>query len=68
MGKVGIILTTACEKKVVINMSVITIIPKGTEGSVIDIIIEDGKVQFLLEFANLHTFEYYSVNEVEERF
>lgn len=63
----NIMLTTACEKKVVINMSDI-IIPSGTAGDVIDIIIEDGEVQFLLEFADLDTIEWYSVDEVEEKF
>lgn len=63
----NIMLTTACEQKVVINMSDI-IIPAGTAGRVIDIIIEDGKVQFLLEFADLDVIEWYSVDEVEEKF
>lgn len=63
----NITLITACEKKVVINMSDI-IIPAGTAGDVIDIIIEDGEVQFLLEFADLDTIEWYSVDEVEEKF
>ncbi len=63
----SITLTTACEKKVIINMSDI-IIPAGTAGDVIDIIIEDGEVQFLLEFVDLDTIEWYSVDEVEEKF
>ena len=64
----NIMLTTACEKKVVNADLSDIIIPVGTAGSVIDIIIEDGKVQFLLEFGDLDTIEWYSVDEVEEKF
>ena len=42
------------------------LIPKGTTGTLIDIIIENGEVRFLLEFDS--TIEWYDVNEVEERF
>ena len=64
----NIMLTTACETKVVNADLSDIIIPAGTAGRVIDIIIEDGKVQFLLEFADLDTIEWYSVDEVEEKF
>ena len=64
----NIMLTTACEKKVKNGDLSDTIIPAGTAGSVIDIIIENGEVQFLLEFGDLETIEWYSVNEVEEKF
>ena len=59
-------LTTAVNKEVdELNLKSI-FIPKGTEGTLIDIIIEDGEVRFLLEFDT--TIEWYDVNEVEERF
>lgn len=44
------------------------IIPKGTTGTLIDIIIEEGRVMFLLEFDDLDIYEWYEVDEVEEKF
>lgn len=55
-------LITAVNKEV----DELNLIPKGTEGTLIDIIIENGEVRFLLEFDT--TIEWYDVNEVEERF
>lgn len=58
-------LTTTVDKEVD-KFSNNIFIPKGTEGTLIDIIIEGGEVRFLLEFDT--TIEWYDVNEVEERF
>lgn len=43
-------------------------IPSGTKGTLIDVIIESGTVRFLLDFEQYNTFEWYSINELEERF
>lgn len=59
---VEIKLTTAVDKEDEITG---TFIPKGAEGTLLDVIIEEGKVLFLLEFDT--TIEWYDTNEVEER-
>lgn len=43
-------------------------IPAGTEGEVIDIIIENGEARFLLDFAELGTYEWYDTSELEDKF
>lgn len=42
-------------------------IPAGSVGHVLDVIIEDGKVSFLLDFEDLGFYEWFDVNEVEEK-
>lgn len=61
-----IILTTAIEKNIALPFQPDNIIPAGTEGRLLDVIIENGKVKFELEFES--GFEWYEVSEVEERF
>ena len=41
------------------------IIPAGAVGQVIDIMVEDGEVKFLLDFADLENCEWYSASEIE---
>ena len=55
-------LTTAIEK---VDEIANTLIPKGAEGTLLDVIIEEGKVLFLLEFDT--TIEWYDTSELEER-
>lgn len=43
-------------------------IPAGSTGKIIDVIIEDGKVSFLLDFAEFGTFEWYEAIELEDKF
>lgn len=42
-------------------------IPAGTAGHVLDVIIEDGKVSFLLDFEELGFYEWFSAEEIEEK-
>lgn len=43
-------------------------IPVGSTGKLLDVIIENGKVGFLLDFAEFGTFEWYDVSELEDKF
>lgn len=61
-----IILTTAIEKNIALPFQPENIISAGTEGRLLDIIIENGQVKFELEFET--GLEWYDVDEVEERF
>lgn len=60
-------LTTAIEKTDLNPDFSETIIPVGSVGELIDIIIEDGKVLFLLDFEEFSIYEWYEVSEVEEK-
>lgn len=62
------ILTTKIEKIIVNNDFSEVKISAGTEGEVIDIIIENGEARFLLDFAELETFEWFDSSEVEDKF
>jgi hypothetical protein len=44
------------------------VIPAGSKGNVIDIMIEEGRVLFLLEFDNSEWFDWFSVDEIEEKY
>lgn len=61
-------LITAVDKEIMLDETVI--IPKGSEGTIINVMIESGEVSFLLEFDFISDgiIEWYDVNEVEERF
>lgn len=63
-------LTTAVEKTVLNSDFSETTIPAGITGQLIDIIIEDGKVLFLLDFdfEEFGVGEWYEVSEVEEQY
>lgn len=61
-----ITLTTAVDKTVTYDFQDY-FIPAGTTGTVIDIIIEDGKVSFLIDFKDLDMYEWFDVNEIEEK-
>lgn len=62
------ILTTKIEQ-IIVNPDFSEIkIPSGTQGTVIDIIIENGEARFLLDFAELETSEWYDSSEVEDKF
>lgn len=62
------ILTTKIEK-IIVNDDFSEIrIPPGVQGTVIDIIIENCKASFLLDFAEYETFEWYTSEEVEDKF
>lgn len=62
------ILTTKIEQ-MILNPDFSEIrIPAGTEGEVIDIIIEDGKARFLLDFSEYETSEWFDSSEVEDKF
>jgi hypothetical protein len=43
-------------------------IPAGTQGDVINIMIEDGKASFYLEFPQYDFAEWYSADEIEDKF
>lgn len=43
-------------------------IPAGSNGKLLDVIIENGKVSFLLDFTELGVFEWYETSELEEKF
>lgn len=43
-------------------------IPAGSTGKLLDVIIENGKVSFLLDFAEFGTFEWYGTDELEDKF
>lgn len=43
-------------------------IPAGTCGNVIDVIIEDGKARFLLDFPQYDFYEWYDADEIEDKF
>lgn len=45
----------------------IFVIPAGSKGNVIDILIEKGEVLFLLEFDNPKWRDWFSVDEIEEK-
>lgn len=60
-------LTTAVEKTDLNPDFSKTIIPAGSVGELIDIIIENGKVLFLLDFEEFSTYEWYEIEEVEEK-
>ena len=61
-------LTTKIEQ-IIVNPDFSEIkIPAGTEGEVIDIIIENGEARFLLDFAEFGTYEWYDVSELEDKF
>lgn len=61
-----ITLTTAVDKTVTYNFQDY-LIPAGTTGTVLDIIIENRKVSFLIDFEDLDMYEWFDVNEVEEK-
>lgn len=44
------------------------IVPKGTTGKILDIIKEDGTIRFLLEFEEFEDYEWYDLDEVEDKF
>lgn len=62
-------LTTAVEKTVLNSDFSETVIPAGSVGQLINIIIENGKVEFLLDFdfVEYGIGEWYEVSEVEEK-
>lgn len=43
-------------------------IPAGSTGKLLDVIIENGKVSFLLDFTDSGTFEWYEATELEDKF
>lgn len=61
-----IILITAVDKNVG-SFQTECFIPKGAKGTVIDIIIEDGKASFLLDFDDYDCIEWYEIGEIEEK-
>lgn len=60
-------IVTACNKEVVNPDFTNTIIPKGSIGTLIDVSIENGEVLFLLDFDEETGYEWYSIDEVEEK-
>lgn len=61
-------LTTKIEQ-IIVNSDFSEIkIPAGTEGEVIDIIIENGEARFLLDFTEFGICEWYDALEVEDKF
>lgn len=59
-------LITAVDKDISLSLERINIVPKGTKGEVIHIIIDNGKASFLLDFPEYGGNAWYKVNEVEE--
>ena len=43
------------------------VIPAGSKGNVIDILIEEGRALFLLEFDNPEWRDWFSIDEIEEK-
>lgn len=43
-------------------------IPAGSTGKLLDVIIENGKASFLLDFTEFGTFEWYEAIELEDKF
>ncbi len=43
-------------------------IPAGSTGKLLDVIIENGKASFLLDFIEFGTFEWYEASELEDKF
>lgn len=62
-----IVLTTAVKKHILKSgFTTISIMP-GSTGAVIGVIIEKGKISFLLEFEEYGISEWYESNEVEDK-
>ena len=61
----NLMLRTKVEKK--LSESNVTI-PAGSTGKLLDVIIENEKASFLLDFAEFGTFEWYESTELEDKF
>ena len=61
-------LVTSVSKNIALPFSDPIIVPKGTTGTLLDIIKEDGIIRFLLEFSEFDGHEWYDLNEVEDKF
>ena len=62
-------LKTKIDKTIVNSDMSTSTIPAGSEGRVIDILIEDGKAKFVLEFKNEdYPIEQYEPAEIEDKF
>lgn len=64
----SVTLVTSVSKNIAQPFNDPIIVPKGTNGSLLDIIKENGQIRFLLEFDDYDGCEWYDLNEVEDKF